>query len=411
MSDANAIEAVTEALVQLVLEGAREVESGAKVEARPPHETPGPSGDPQLNLFLYQIGIDESLRNEDPVGLRPGEHGDPQLPLVLHYLLTAYVPGGADTIAHRMLGGALRTLHEHPHLSRARLRQVQSPSNVSEQSELIRLTWQSFAEKDIYSLWSAFQTSYRLTVAFEAGPVLIDSRRPPRTAVPVLRRGALDRGPEAAASVESPYPQLTAAVPVAVGPDGLEHEQASVKLGGRVVLRGANLDQANEVRLSHPLLAGPVSIPVVPGSAAEVRFELTGPPQAFPAGLWSVAAVSGTTATNEVSLAVAPEITSGMPMTVQRDGTAAVVRLACRPPVRTGQPVLLVLGSRSVLERRAVAAQPEDPVTGADLTFDVPDAPVGTHLARLRIGGVDSLLVDRTGPKPVFDATQTVTIS
>ncbi|WP_406641306.1 DUF4255 domain-containing protein [Amycolatopsis sp. WGS_07] len=410
MSDANAIEAVTEALVQLVLEGAREVERGVKVEARPPDETPGPSGDPQLNLFLYQISIDEGLRNEDPVGLRPGEHGDPQLPLVLHYLLTAFVPGG-DVIAHRMLGGAMRMLHENPHLSRERLRHVVSPSDVSEQPELIRLTWQSFAEKDIYSLWSAFQTSYRLTVAFEARPVLIDSRRPPRLPVPVLRWGARDLGPEAVASVESPFPQLNAAVPVVLGPDGSEHEEASVKLGGRVVLRGAHLDQANEVRLTHPLLAEPVSIPVVPGSAAEVRFELTGPPQAFPAGLWSVALVSGTTETNAVSLAVAPEITSRMPMTVHRTGSAAVVRLACRPPVRVGQPVLLVLGSRSVLERRAVAARPEDPVTGADLIFEVPDAPVGTHLARLRIGGVDSLLVDRTGPKPKFDATQTVTIS
>ncbi|WP_033290353.1 DUF4255 domain-containing protein [Amycolatopsis jejuensis] len=394
MSDAHAIEAVTEALVQLISEGTREVESGAKVEARPPQDTPGPSGDPQLNLFLYQVGVDAGLRNEDPAWLRPGEHGDPQLPLVLRYLVTAYVPGGHDITAHRMLGAAMRTLHEHPLLSRDRLRQVPSRSDVSEQSELVRLTWQPLGEKDIHSLWSAFQTSYRLTVAFEAGPVLIDSRRPPRTPVPVLRRGAQDRGPEAFGSVESPFPELAAAVPV----DG-----QAARVGERVILRGANLAKARDIRLAHPLLAAPVTVAAEPVSETEVRLQLTG---SYLAGLWSVSVVAvDETVTNEVPLAIGPQITSKMPMTVRRTGSNAVVQLTCRPPVRAGQPVLLVLGSRAIPERRASHA------TGTKLTFDVPDAPPGTHLARLRVGGVDSRLVDRSGDKPGFDPAQTVTIT
>jgi hypothetical protein len=64
-----------------------------------------------------------------------------------------------------------------------------------------------------------------------------------------------------------------------------------------------------------------------------------------------------------------------------------------------------------VLERRAVAGQPDDPVQGTDLIFDVPDAPLGTQLARLRAGGVDSLLINRAGAKPEFDATQTITVT
>jgi hypothetical protein len=419
MSDANAVEAVTEALVQLVLEGVREVESGAQVEAKPPHASAGAGGDPRLTLFLYEIDTDSALRNEDPPGLRPGEHGDPALPLVLHYLLTAFVPGGHDVTAHRMLGGAMRMLHEHPLLSRDRLRQVPSHSDVSEQPELIRITWQPLGEKDIYSLWSAFQTGYRLSVAFEVGPVLIDSRRPPRTPVPVLKRGPGDLGPSAAASAESPFPELTAAVPVAVGTDGREHEQSAAPVGGRVLVRGANLGGTTEIVLTHPLLPAPVSVGPGPVSGTEVRFDLSGPARAYLAGLWSVALVSTvtvageqvTTTTNEVPLAIAPAITSPMPATVRRTGTTAVVHLRCSPPVRAGQPVLLLIGSRSVLERRAVTASPEDPVRATDLTFDVPDAPLGTHLARLRVGGVDSLLIDRTGPKPEFDATQTITVT
>ncbi|HEY2058911.1 MAG TPA: DUF4255 domain-containing protein [Amycolatopsis sp.] len=419
MSDANAVEAVTEALVQLVLEGVREVESGAQVEAKPPHVTAGAGGDPRLTLFLYEIDTDSALRNEDPPGLRPGEHGDPALPLVLHYLLTAFVPGGHDVTAHRMLGGAMRMLHEHPVLSRDRLRQVPSHSDVSEQPELIRVTWQPLGEKDIYSLWSAFQTGYRLSVAVEVGPVLIDSRRPPRTPVPVLKRGPQDRGPSADASAESPFPELTAAVPVAIGTDGAVHEQSSAPVGGRVVVRGANLGGTTEIRLTHPLLPAPVSLGPGAVSGAEVRFDLSGPAGNYLAGLWSVALVSSvtvagelvTTTTNEVPLAIAPTITSPMPATVRRTGTTAVIHLRCTPPVRAGQPVLLLLGSRSVLERRAVAGQPDDPVQGTDLIFDVPDAPLGTQLARLRAGGVDSLLINRAGAKPEFDATQTITVT
>lgn len=418
MSDANAVEAVTQALVQLVLEGTREVESGAKVEAKPPDANPDAGGDPRVTLFLYEIDTDPALRNEDPSGLRPGEHGDPALPLVLHYLLTAFVPGGHDVTAHRMLGGALRILHEHPVLSRDRLRQVPSHSNVSEQPELIRITWQPLEEKDIYSLWSAFRTGYRLSVAVEVGPVLIDSRRPPRTPVPVLKRGPQDRGPSAVASARSPLPEATAAIPVAVGADGREHEQSSAPVGSRVVVRGTNLGGTTEIRLAHPLRSDPVVLSPRQVSGTEVRFDLSGAAGGYLAGLWSVTLVSTvtvegeqiTTTTNEVSLAIAPAITSTMPATVVRTGTTAVVGLRCSPPVRAGQPVLLALGSRAVLERRELAARPEDPVVGTDLTFDVPDAPLGTHLARLRVGGVDSLLIDRTGDAPRFDATQTITV-
>jgi hypothetical protein len=63
-----------------------------------------------------------------------------------------------------------------------------------------------------------------------------------------------------------------------------------------------------------------------------------------------------------------------------------------------------------ILGDRAVEARARTTITGT-LEFDVADAPVGEFFIRVRIDGVDSLLVDRSVTPPVFDPDQKVTIS
>ncbi|MGH3796778.1 MAG: DUF4255 domain-containing protein [Pseudonocardiaceae bacterium] len=408
MSDARAIEAVTATLVRLVDDAVKEV-GGARAIAQPPHEVQT-NGDPlQVNLFLYQTDVDGALRNEDAPDRLPGETGDPPLPLVLHYLLTPYVRDGKDIDAHRLLGLAVRALQEQALLSRTQLADAAPFSDVAQQLERIRITWQPLGEKDIYSLWSAFQTPYRLSTAFEVRAVLIDSRRPPRTPVPVLKRGRQDEGPVARGDLESPFPELTAAVPAG--------NQPAARLGEQVVLRGANLAaQTVEVRLSHPLVPDPVTIavPAADAGADQVQFSLGD----HPAGLWSVSLALGTvvtgdqvsTVTNEIPLAIAPKITN-VPMDVGRDAAgAATIKLTCAPAPLPGQPMLLLLGGRAV-PPDPPPVPPSPPQPPDHPQFTVTKAEVGKHLVRLRIGGVDSLLIDRSGQRPRFDDTQTVTVT
>ncbi|WP_158892901.1 DUF4255 domain-containing protein [Amycolatopsis anabasis] len=418
MSDARAIEAVTHTLIRLVADGVNGRGDGfdgrARVDAKPPHEVPG-TDELMVNLFLYQTEVDGSLRNEDALDRVPGETGDPPLPLVLRYLMTPYVRDGKDRDAHRLLGLAVRALHEHTVLGRAELASNAPFSDVARQLDRIRITWQPLAEADIYSLWSAFQTPYRLSTAFEVRAVLIDSRRPPRTPVPVLKRGQHDEGPVARGDVESPFPELTAAVPVTVDDEGAEHEQASAVVGGRVVLRGVNLGARTvRVLLSHPLLAEPRSITPAEGDATgtEVRFTLPAASAGeYAAGLWSVGlalttgtgAEEATTYTNEVPLALAPKITSELPLRVARVGGTATFQVTCSPAVLAGQPVLFLLNGRALREVRAVA---NEPVSGGTLRFVLPKAQPGDYLIRLRVGGVDSPLVDRSRAKPRFDPEQ-----
>jgi hypothetical protein len=427
MSDALAVAAVTDTLISLLQS---EVDGGVQVVAKPPSEVLTTGHPQQVNLFLYQADVDGALRNEDRIDLAPGESGDPPLPLVLHYLLTPYVRDGTESDAHRLLGHAVRALHEHTSLGRVELAEfAPAYSDVVRQLDRIRITWQPFGEKDIYSLWSAFQTPYRMSVAFEVRPVLIDSRRRPRTATPVLRRGRRDEGPLAQGNLESPFPELTSAVPVRPDGQGVEHADVAAPLGGRVVLRGANLAAKKvDVRLTHRRLTEPVLISDLAQAdvtATEVRFVLDDSPAGtFPAGLWSVALVltdevvaeeGGTpenvvTVTNEVPLAVAPTITN-LPVTVPREGSddSVAVVLTYAPFALPGQPVLLLLGSRSAEPATPRPADPPLPPDG--MRFRLAGVQPGRHLLRLRVDGVDSLLVDRSKDKPEFDENQIVTVT
>ncbi|OBC00013.1 hypothetical protein A5784_20970 [Mycobacterium sp. 852013-50091_SCH5140682] len=413
MSDARAIEGVTQTLLQViddaVNKGPQSYGGGVKVIAQPPHEVQTDIEPLQVNLFLYRTEIAPGLRNEDPLDITPGETGQPPLPLALHYLITPYVQGGKDLDAHRLLGLASRAVQEQSQLSQTQLHDSAAFSNVSTQLDRIRITWQALAENDIYSLWSAFQTPYRLSAAFEVRVVFIDNRRPPRTPVPVIRRGQDDQGPTALADTASPFPELDAAVAA--------NGQTAAQIGESVELQGINLSAATvSVSVGHPLLPAPILLAPTAVTATAVTVDLAAA-SGVPAGVSSasvsltdtVAAEQVTTITNAVPLAVAPRITSAVPMTVHPDAQGSVqIALSCAPPVVDGQPVFLLVGDRAVPEDRARIGTA---VVGENLSFTVDHAVAGRHIMRLRVAGVDSRLVDRSGAKPRFDDSQAVTVT
>jgi hypothetical protein len=415
MSDARAIEGVTATLLQVIDDavnsGPGAFPGGVKVVAKPPHEVQTDVDQLQFNLFLYRTEVAAGLRNEDPLDLTPGESANPPLPLVLHYLMTPYVQSGKDLDAHRLLGLAARAFNEHAVLGRTELTDSSGAfSDVATQLDRIRITWVALAESDIYSLWSAFQTPYRLSAALEVRPVLIDGTQPPNAPLPVIRRGDDDRGPVAEAQPGSPYPELSSAAP--------PNSQTAARPGESVHLLGINLvAQTVTAVLTHPLLVDAVPLPAADVTDTDVRIDLPAGAGAPQAGLWSVTlqltnTVAGTDVTaftNAVPLSIAPRITSAMPMNVALDPQgAAQIALTCEPAVLAGQPVFLVIGSRAVAENRAATGTP---VTGSALAFAAEHQQPGSYVMRLRVGGVDSLVVDRSQVPPVFDATQSVTVT
>jgi hypothetical protein len=78
--------------------------------------------------------------------------------------------------------------------------------------------------------------------------------------------------------------------------------------------------------------------------------------------------------------------------------------VTCSPEVRPKQRAALLLGDREIL------AEPHAAQTGT-LTFNAESLVAGDYFVRLRVDGVDSLLVNRAVTPPVFDPTQKVTVT
>src|SRR5512144_2889437 len=143
MSNQLAIAAVTATLRSLLVRGVGIPE----VTARPLDNARRSATGNQLNLFLYQVLPDASLRNQEmPRQMKPGETGHPPLPLMLYYLLTAYSDDEDDTNSHRLLGQAMGVFHDHPLLGTAEIRNATSPiaeladSDLHEQVERVRIS-------------------------------------------------------------------------------------------------------------------------------------------------------------------------------------------------------------------------------------------------------------------------------
>src|SRR5690349_1850402 len=239
MSNSLAIAAVTATLRNLIKAGIDNDVPGALVTTQPLDEVKTP-GD-LINVFLYQTTIDAAWSNRD-VGrkTKPGETGQPALALNLFYLLTAYgknnaAPDLPDLTSHRLLGRAMRVLHDHPVLSFAEIESALSGNDLHEQIERVRITHQPMTLDEMSKLWTAFQAKYRISTAYEVSVVLIDSRRPATAPLPVLKRGELDQGVAAQANLIAPFPTLTEmSLPL--------ENQPSALLGNELALRGHHLD-------------------------------------------------------------------------------------------------------------------------------------------------------------------------
>jgi hypothetical protein len=397
MSDARAIEAVTETLRSIVDAGAKRVAAGARAITLPPHEITA-SQELRVNVFLYQAEIDGALRNTDPVNVAPGERGQPALPLVLRYLITPYAPDADEVQAHRLLGGALQAVHSHPLLTAADLADAAPYSDIAHQVESVRICWQPLGDKDIYSLWSIFQAPYRISTALELRVVLIDSTAAGSAPPPVLSRGSSGRGFAVVASVA--YPEITDVVPPLGQPGALSGEQVRL-LGVRLAA------PAVTVLLNHPVLPEPLRITPDTATGSEVIFTV---PSGTPAGFGTVALLLSTPGTsdqltNDAPFSIAPAITSPLPAHLTASAGQGALTVTCRPTVRAGQQAVLLIGASPV------AAAPVTADT-ASLTFTVGPIPARTYPLRLRVDGADSrLIADRTATSPAFDPTQSVTVT
>ncbi len=378
----------------------------------------------QINLFLYLVTPNLGWRNEalpsrDASGrLRLA---NPPLALDLHYLLSVY--SGGDLHAEILLGYAMQLLHEMPVLTREAIRTALNPSpdtganlptalraladaGLEDQVELVKLTPQYLNTEEMSKLWTAMQSHFRPTAAYTASVVLIEAQRAARAPLPVLSRGPVDpasgreRGIAVAPGLLPPLPTLIAAAPPG--------RQPAAAIGDTVALQGHHLGgTGREVLLANDRFGIELTIPALPPSSPPagsddeslIEFSLEGQSAALPAGVYRVGArltspgESQRRETNRVAFTLAPRMTN-LPLSVARaaDGSASFT-VEFTPALRAGQSVRLVLGQTEHLPQGAGSPANE-------LAFRIADAPPGAQLARLRIDGIDSPVIDLSAAPP-----------
>jgi hypothetical protein len=401
MSNALAIAAVTTTLRNLLTQRAREELESGTVTTLPPDKA-RVSGDSasQINIFLYQTLPNAAWRNQDITNrVKPGETGQPPLALTLYYLITAYGNNNDDIKAHRLLGTAMQVLHDQAALPTTDIKNALAESDLHNQVERVRISPVSLSLEELSKLWSSFQTQYRLSAAYEVSVVLIESKRPVKTPLPVIARGDKDEGFPVAGNLIPPLPTLEEVK--------LPNRQPSVRLGESLTLRGHHLISSEKldaiVRLTHPRLPQPHELnPQITDSELEVQ--LPKETQDLQAGFYTVTVSfkekSIIKETNALSFSLAPEIEKIEPKVIPASGDRTLT-ITCTPPVWPEQQVSLLVGDREFLPQFESGKRTFTDKTN-ELKFNLQGISPGEYYLRLRVDGVDSLLVDYLKQPPVF---------
>lgn len=413
MSDPLAIAAVTETLIRILFEGTNATIPGTTVTARPLDKARNGVSGNQINIFLYQAEPNAAWRNRDiPIKVRPGETSLPPLALNLYYLITAYGDNDDDNQGHRVLGLAISLLNDHSILSPDEIEAALPQSDLNRQVERVRISLQPLSLDETSKMWSAFQTQYRISMAYQVSVVLIESKLPTRSALPVLSRGEGDVGP---AVVPFASVALTEVRP--------PNPQPSLRLGEDLTLIGSNLGQRGILaRFTHPRLSTTQELtPLEGGTNGQISLHLPSVAEDSDAmidwmpGFYNVELVLSRAGlpswtSNSQAFALAPTISVSPLSAPAGDLTLTVT---CTPRLQPEAHVRLLFGNRQI-EPQTITNPPaasSDPPAPTELTFLVEGASEGEHVVRLRVDGVDSLPFVRTPTGLEFAADQKVIIT
>ncbi|MGH9894084.1 MAG: DUF4255 domain-containing protein, partial [bacterium] len=182
-----AIGMVSESLRNLLV-GKMALTPSVAVTILAPDET---GGDRRINLFLYRILENATLKNLDWQVQRgnPSLIVSPPLSLNLHYLMTPYAqndPLTGNATAHEILGEAMRVFHEH-----AVVPQDVLMPGLRNAREEIKIMLNPLDPDELDEVWSTFSHPFRLSVMYEVSVVQLEllserpmSKRVQRTGVP-----------------------------------------------------------------------------------------------------------------------------------------------------------------------------------------------------------------------------------
>lgn len=349
-----------------------------------------------INVFLYRVHASAAYRNLTFAGQTP-------LALNLEYLITAYGEDEREEVSHFLLGKAMRVLHDHAILARSDLRTSLKAGRVQDQLENIRITHQELSVEDLSKLWTSFQTQYRISASYLVTVLLIDSKLPVSTPLPVLKRGDTDHGWDAQAGKP---PELDTATPAT----GFN----AVRLGEDLILSGENLDASGlKAIVSHPLASiPPLDVTAIDSGHVKVKIDDTmpGASSKWAAGIYTIALQVTRPSlppwlTNEVPFSLAPSIV--VSSTPPSPNVLFDLTVSAKPQIRDAQAAMVVFGDQQVPS--GTIPPPASADAPSIITVKV-KGPLGLYRVRLRVGGVDSIPIVPDGNTYKFDDNQSVQV-
>jgi hypothetical protein len=417
MSNQLAIAAVTRSIQSMLLE--------SKIETKT--FTPDRAGREQgnfINLFLYHTMHNAAWRNQDiPGRVRKSERGNPPLALSLFYLLTAYGEDGANLADQQMLGAAMRVLHDRPILKSQSVRNALkdyrelASSELADQIDKVRIVPEYLDIENMSRLWTTFQTQYRVSAAYQASVVLIESKRPGPSALPVTKRGEDDQGiisdlgaSPVIFSVEYRGETKEPALPAAsVGSIISVHSANLPQDGITAVIRDPRIESSDNdadliARLT-PIAGGAINQQKSVLDSL-IKFKLD-----ENAGLWRAGIVSlqleiktdqRSQTTNAIPLAIAPKLlTSGgsasVVATIDLQDSKRLLTVSLAYPTADLRNVYLTLTNVTTPNKWfQIPANTSQTSNGLSPVFDISSVLRGEYWVRVRTEGIDSLLMRKS---------------
>jgi hypothetical protein len=281
MSNFLAIATVTAALQRMLQGHVGADVPGAHVWTDRPDTRQNATKGPGLNIYLYQVSPDPTLRNADlPTRTSGGQLvRRPQAALTLHYLFSCY--GDENALEpQRVLGSAVRTLHARPVITRALIEAVTDAANdnppthpelvdtdLGQQVDLVRLAPLGLNLEELSKLWSVFfQVPHALSVAYQASVVLIEEPVTPAAGQPVitpdLTVGLVNR-PRITNVGKPDGTPISAGDTITIRGERLLGEALAVRVGGQAATPGTAAPDHLTLDLSTVDDLRPGSVPVL----------------------------------------------------------------------------------------------------------------------------------------------------
>lgn len=418
MSNFLAIATVT-AVIKNILENklSGAVSGTLKVTTVRPDKLASNGSEKGVNLYLYMVTPNAALRNAD----LPNRNSEgrlvqrPQVALDLHYLLTFY--GDDEALEpQRLLGSLVRTFHTRPILTREMIERaitkysnssdpslylsfsfVQS-SNLCDALETVKITPATLSLEEVSKLWSVFfQTPYRLSVAYVASVVLIESEDVSQSFLPVRDRNLY----------VMPFHQpVIEKVLSAEGSDKLIVAESKLVIRGKKLRGNITLVKVNEKE-------------IIPESISETQITVS-LPSSLSAGVHGLQVVHkmlmgtpqvphNSVESNLYSFVLHPTITEKITISKIEgsggDSRSANLTIKIKPDVGMKQRVLLFLNSISSGEKVSYtfidAARSIDTNT---LKMHIEGVKSANYLVRVQVDGAQSqLTLDTDKNSPTFN--------